>query len=252
MRTIGLGGALLMMFSFLPQTLLAQYGSNDAGQYVIQGAQYGTPRHHIDVTNRLKELARQDRVFIMGNRTFGVDPDPGQRKILRIYASDPNGQQRIFDFNEGQPINGAMFRGWSTGQWGNGGWNGGWEGSRGGNAGYDNNGYHNDSNRGDAGQFTILSAQYGTSRNHVDVTNRLKELARRDMSFRMGNSTFGVDPDHGRIKTLRIIARGPDGRVRAFDYREGSVVDGSQFRSWQRGDWGHERWNGRWDADDNR
>lgn len=71
--------AVLVM---LPQIASAQYGSGDAGQYLIQSAQYGTSRRHIDVTDRLKELARQDRVFIMGNGTFGIDPDPGQRKVF--------------------------------------------------------------------------------------------------------------------------------------------------------------------------
>ena len=49
-------------------------------------------RRHVDVTNRLKELARQDRAFRMGNSTFGIDPDPGQEKILRIYARGRTGR----------------------------------------------------------------------------------------------------------------------------------------------------------------
>src|SRR6266566_123913 len=98
----------------------------------------------------------------------------------------------------------------------------------------------------DSGQYVILSAQYGTARRHVDVSNRLKELARQDRIFRMGNSTFGVDPDPGQVKALRIYARGPDGRERMFEYREGSTVDGSQFSSWGSGDWGNEPWSGRW------
>src|SRR5438874_4228 len=64
----------------------------------------------------------------------------------------------------------------------------------------------------------------------------------------MGNSTFGVDPDPGQVKALRIYARGPDGRERMFEYREGSTVDGSQFSSWGSGDWGNERWSGRWEG----
>lgn len=100
----------------------------------------------------------------------------------------------------------------------------------------------------DSGQYVILSAQYGTSQHHVDVTNRLKELARQDRNFRMGNSTFGVDPDKGHDKTLRIFARGPNGQVRTFEYREGSTVDGAQFRSWGRGDWGQGGWNGNWEG----
>jgi hypothetical protein len=54
----------------------------------------------------------------------------------------------------------------------------------------------------------------------------------------MGNSTFGIDPDPGEVKTLRIYTRGPDGRDRMFEYREGSTVDGSQFRGWGEGNWG--------------
>ena len=68
----------------------------------------------------------------------------------------------------------------------------------------------------DSGEFLILSAQYGTASRHVDVTRRLKELARTDRSFRVSNSLFGVDPDRGRVKVLRIYARGPKGRERMF------------------------------------
>jgi hypothetical protein len=102
----------------------------------------------------------------------------------------------------------------------------------------------------DEGRYVILSAQYGTSNRHVDVTNRLKELARSDRSFRMGNSTFGVDPDPGQYKVLRIYARGPEGRERMFEFREGSVVDGSMFRGWGRGDWGRGGWSGRWESEE--
>src|SRR5436305_13433403 len=100
----------------------------------------------------------------------------------------------------------------------------------------------------DSGDFLILSAQYGTERNHVDVTDRLKQLAREDRTFVMNNNSFGVDPDYGRVKVLRIYARGPDGRENMFEYREGSLVDGSRFRGWGRGEWGREGWSGRWEG----
>jgi hypothetical protein len=226
----------LLTVTFLPGMLAGQYSSHDSGQYVILSAQYGTARRHVDVSNRLKELARQDRPFRMGNSTFGVDPDRGQVKALRIYARGPDGRERMFEYREGSTVDGSQFRGWSRGDWGRERWSGRWEGG-------DNGG-----NDGDSGQYVILSAQYGTARRHVDVSNRLKELARQDRAFRMGNSTFGVDPDRGQVKALRIYARGPDGRERMFEYREGSTVDGSQFRGWGRGDWGRERWNGRWEG----
>ena len=123
--------AFLVATMFLPATLAAQYGGErgDQGQYLIQSAQYGTVAHHIDVTARLKELARQDRTFRMGNSTFGTDPDPGHVKALRIYAQGPGGQERMFEYREGSTVDGAMFRGWGTGQWGNGQWSGRWEGN---------------------------------------------------------------------------------------------------------------------------
>jgi hypothetical protein len=120
--------ALLLTIAGLPRTVVAQYPSSDSGQYVIQNAQYGTARKHVDVTDRLKAVARQDRTFHMGNSTFGVDPDPGQVKTLRIFARGPNGQERTFEYREGSTVDGSMFRSWSSGDWGRGGRNGKWEG----------------------------------------------------------------------------------------------------------------------------
>jgi hypothetical protein len=129
MLKLGTLTALLLAAAFLPATLAAQYrGGGDQGQYVIISAQYGTAAHHVDVTARLRELARQDRTFRMGNSTFGTDPDPGHVKTLRIYTRGPGGQQRMFEYREGSTVDGAMFRGWGTGQWANEPWNGRWEG----------------------------------------------------------------------------------------------------------------------------
>lgn len=212
-------------------------GDGDSGQYVILHAEYGTERRHVDVTDRLRQLARSDRTFRMGNSTFGVDPDHGRIKTLRIYARGPEGE-RMFEYQEGSTVDGAQFRGWGRGDWGRDGWQGGWNGG-------------NMAGDGDSGQYVILHAEYGTGRHHVDVTDRLRELARADRTFRMGNSTFGIDPDHGHIKTLRIYARGPQGE-QMFEFREGSTVDGSQFRGWGRGDWGDSNWRGDWDGRHNR
>jgi hypothetical protein len=231
-RIVWAGLAAIAFALSVAASAAAQYGNSDAGQYQILQARYGTAEHNVDVTPRLKELARQDHTFRMGNSTFGVDPDPGRVKTLRIYTRGPDGRHRMFEYREGSVVDGSQFTGWGRGDWGNGGWNGGWGDS------------------GDEGQYQILQARYGTADHNVDVTQRLKELARQDRSFRMGNSTFGVDPDRGRVKTLRIYARGPDGRHRMFEYREGSVVDGSQFTGWGRGDWGNGGWNGGWGDND--
>lgn len=227
---------LVATLAFLPQSVMAQYAPPDQGQYTIVSAQYGTAQRHVDVTNQLKQLARHDRVFIMGNRTFGIDPDPGRVKVLRIYAVDPNGRERMFEYPENSQVDGAMFRAWNTGDWGNGRWSGRWEGGYGGDYG----------RSGDAGQYVIQHAEFGTRHRHVDVTNQLRQIARQDVQVQVSNRLLGVDPAPGRVKTLRIYARGPDGRERAFDYREGSVIDGSMFRGWQRGDWDNDRRDRPW------
>jgi hypothetical protein len=37
-----------------------------------------------------------------------------------------------------------------------------------------------------------------------------------------------------------------------FEYREGTVIDGGQFRGWGRGEWGNGGWSGRWEGGDPR
>jgi hypothetical protein len=188
-----------------------------AQQFNIQSADYGFGKQRVDVTQRLRELARANATFRMGNSTFGIDPSPGNVKTLRIHARGPNGRNRLFEYREGSIVDGKMFTGWGGGQWGNPG-----------------------------GDFVILRALYGTAHRNIDVTQRLRELARTNTFFRMGNSTFGVDPVPGRVKTLRIFARGPRGANQMFEYREGSVVDGSKFSGWGGGNWGTGPWNGTW------
>jgi hypothetical protein len=100
----------------------------------------------------------------------------------------------------------------------------------------------------DTGEYVILSAQYGTARRYVDVTERLKELARRSRTVRIDNNAFGTDPDPNQVKTLRIFARGSNGGEQMFEYREESTVDGSRFAGWGRGDWGTGAWSGGWDG----
>jgi hypothetical protein len=229
---------LLMAFSFLLGTMAAQ----DEGQYLILSAHYGNEHNHVDVTNRLKELARADRPFQVNNESMAADPARGEAKMLRVFARGPNGQERSFDFPDNSTFDGRQFRAWGRGEWGDEHWNGGWNGRaemRGNGGG------------GDEGQFVILSAQYGTKRRHIDVTNQLREMARRDISVRLDYKTFGEDPARGHAKVLRIYARGPNGHERMFEYQDNSIIDGTQFRGWGRGEWGNgnDHWSGRWDVE---
>jgi hypothetical protein len=220
---LGAGSALLIALSARP----AWARDDDSGEFTILHARYGTEHHHVDVTGRLRELARQDRRFRLTNDLFGVDPEPGRQKTLRIFARDRQGQERQFDYRERDWIEGAQFVGWGRGTWGDSNWSRGWQGEE---------------RRGrDEGEFTIQYATYGASGRDVDVTDRLRELARRDQRVRLTNDLFGVDPYPGQTKILRIFARDRGGQERVFEYREYGTVDGSQFTGWSRGDWGGRR-----------
>jgi hypothetical protein len=210
---------LALLFAIAPSAL--------AQRYRILRADYGWGDQRVDVTQRLRELARANATFRMGNKTFGVDPAPGHVKSLRIFTTTPSGRQRTFEYREGSTVNGAVFSGWRGGDWGP---------------------VPPGAGPAPGGGYVIVHALYGVPDRNVDVTERLRQLARANATFRMGNSTFGVDPARGVVKTLRIYTRGPDGRPRMFEYREGSTVDGSIFSGWGRGDWGKDPWRGNWNG----
>lgn len=206
---------------------------NDRG-YKIQRATYGSARRNVDVTQRMLELARRDERFLVKNEIFGGDPDKRQVKTLRVIATDPSGHTRLFEYTEGAWVDGAQFSGWGPGRD---------DDER------PDQTWNQDSRRWESGnrdEYQILRAQYGTAERNIDVTHRLRELARRDQRFLLRNETFGTDPHPGRHKVLRIFGRNRSGQTRTFEYAESTWVDGSAFSGWGSGDWGHEGGRGGW------
>lgn len=203
----------LLLSLFLPAA--AQRGAGDDGEYQILQASYGTAQRNIDVTQRLKELARQDRSFRMGNDTFGVDPDPGQRKTLRIYARGKNGQNRSFEYGEGSVVDGAQFTGWGGGDWGQGGWHGGWGGNG-----------PNPPQAGHAGRLYIVSASYGAGNRKRDITARLRGHVRGDrLSVTVDNRLAGTDPAPGITKTLSVSYTVGGGKTRQVRVDESETLN---------------------------
>lgn len=223
----------IRLFECLFVLMLA--GVAGAQQFQIVSADYGSGRARADVTMRVRELSRRGSAFQVDNNALGVDPAPGRTKTLRIRVADARGQTKTMEYREGSVVNSAMFAGWNGGP--QAGWNHGaqprWNGGP---------------PPGPQSGFVILDARYGVPGRNVDVTQRLRELAASNATFRMGNRTFGVDPAPGMPKTLRIWARSPDGATRPFDYPEGSTVNGAIFSSWGGGRWGDSNWNGGWNG----
>ncbi len=83
--------------------------------YKVQRATYGTPRHAVDVTQRVRELARRDERFRLRSDVFGVAAGNKRVKILRITATDVRGHTRLFVYRDGNWVDAAAFNGWDAG-----------------------------------------------------------------------------------------------------------------------------------------
>ncbi len=189
---------------FSPGNSWDQGGSWSGADPVVQ-ATYGSGRYSIDVTDRIRQLARQGGGFQVGNDLFGTDPAPNQRKTLRVQTRGRDGRVRTADYAESQWVDAAQLASGGGGSWDQG---GGWSG-------------------GDP----VVQATYGSGRYSIDVTDRIRQLARQGGGFQVGNDLFGTDPAPNQRKTLRVQTRGRDGRVRATDYAESQWVDAAQLAS---------------------
>jgi hypothetical protein len=208
-----LGSWLLLVFALLLSS--TAWAQRDEGPYQIQQAVNGTDQSSMDVTDRLRQLAARDQRFRLTNDLFNADPAPGERKTLRIFARGPDGQPHTFDFSEYSWVDGAQFRGWSSGRWGHGARNPGWQSGGYGNADRD----HDD----------ILQATYGTQESRFDVTQRIRQLVRAQQRFQLNNALFNGDPARGQRKTLQIVLRGDGGQPQVLEFAEGSWIDGSRL-----------------------
>ncbi len=189
-RFLALSGAALVA-AVLPLRPVFAQRQRDQGEFLILQARYGTAARNIDVTDRLRQVARQDRMVRITNDLFGEDPALGEVKALRIYARGPDGATRILEYRENDSIDGSQFRGWNGGRWGQGGgYRGGWD-------------------RDEAaprGGLMIFRARYGDGQRWSDVTDRIRSLARNgQIDIPIENDTFGVDPAPGRTKSLVVV-----------------------------------------------
>lgn len=223
-------GSWLLLMAALVLSLLSStaWAQRDEGPHQILQAVYGTDQNRIDVTDRLRQLAARDQRFQLTNDLFNADPAPGQRKTLRILALGPDGQQRHFDYGEYSWVDGAQFRGWSSGRWGRGAAAPGW---RAGGLGQ---------GMADADHEDILQATYGAAQYRVDVTAAVRELAHSQQGFQVHNDLFQFDPAPGQRKTLQIHLRGAGGQQQVLAFAEGSWVDASRLAGASAGRWGQD------------
>jgi hypothetical protein len=96
----------------------------------------------------------------------------------------------------------------------------------------------------------LVSAEWGVQGRRVDVTPRVRSLARNGvLNFQVTRFVLGVDPDPHRAKDLLIRVRRWDGQVEEFDYAERGVVNLELDAEDGRQQPEHKRWR---DHDDDR
>ena len=77
--------------------------------------------------------------------------------------------------------------------------------------------------RAQSGQ--LISADYGTGDNRVDVTSRLQSMSQNGyINFQVSNDNLGGDPVPNQPKELRVRLRDNSGRTRDYRFHEGDTV----------------------------
>jgi hypothetical protein len=74
----------------------------------------------------------------------------------------------------------------------------------------------------------VQSADYGAGNQRQDVTNSVRRLV-TGPNFKVNNDNLGGDPAKGKDKTLRIVAKDANGKIRDFYYKEGQMVPSQTF-----------------------
>ncbi len=166
-------GAVLTLLLLAVLPVFARAGPK-SGELIR--ADYGSGNNWVEVTERVRSLIHGDSLnFRVDNNTLGVDPRPGEVKVLRLQIQDRKGRTRQLTFQENQYVNLRINRGGSP------------------YAG------------GESGRLQILRADYGSSRRFSDVTARLNSQIQGDqLNLRVTNDAMGGDPAQGQDKTLRV------------------------------------------------
>jgi hypothetical protein len=169
--------------------------------YVITRALYGWRDQQNDVTDLMRDLVARGGVggrVVVNNQTMGGDPARGQDKNLRIIARGPNGQEREFNYREGDAVDIGMFvlprrddfDDRPRGDYRNG----------------------EDRQRGDRDErqgVWIIRAYWGVQGRTANVTDLVRSMQREGGSLRLpvANRALGGDPAPGADKTLVVIYR---------------------------------------------
>ena len=157
----------------------------------ILSAYYGIGNYRVDVTERVRGLASNGESFEVSSRNLGVPSLPIPGKQLTVVYSVGHRQ-----FRESAQ-EGDVFRFNTAGA-------------------YD---------RGESWGPRVVRGMYGRSERYIDVTNQLRDYARRGEGFRVSPEAFGLDPERVQGSRLSMTVIDRSGERVEREYEEGDYVD---------------------------
>jgi hypothetical protein len=157
----------------------------------ILSAYYGIGNYRVDVTERVQRLASNGESFEVSSRNLGLPSVPIPGKQLTVVYSMGRRQFRE-SAQEGETF---RFKAAET---------------------FD---------RGESRSPRVVRGMYGRSGRYIDVTDELRNYAKRGESFRVSPEAFGMDPERTQGGRLRMTVIDRSGERVQREYDEGDYVD---------------------------
>ena len=157
----------------------------------ILSAYYGVGNYRIDVTERVQRLASNGESFEVSSRKLGLPSVPIPGKQLTVVYSVGRRQLRE------SAQEGETFRFKTADSF----------------------------NRGESRSPRIVRGMYGGSGSYIDVTDALRDYAKRGESFRVSPEAFGLDPERTQGSRLRMTVIDRSGEREQHEYEDGDYVD---------------------------
>jgi hypothetical protein len=155
----------------------------------ILSAYYGIGNYRVDVTERVQQLASNGESFEVSSRNLGLPPVPIPGKQLTVVYSLGRRQ-----FRESAQ-EGETFRFKAADSF----------------------------DRGESPR--VVQGLYGRSGSYVDVTDELRDYAKRGESFRVSPEAFGLDAERAQGSHLRMTVIDRSGERVQREYEDGDYVD---------------------------
>ena len=157
----------------------------------ILSAYYGIGNYRVDVTERVQRLASNGESFEVSSRNLGLPSVPIPGKQLTVVYSMGRRQ-----FRESAQ-EGETFRFKTADSF----------------------------DRRESRSPRVVRGMYGRSGRNIDVTDELRDYAKRGESFRVSPEAFGLDPERTQGSHLQMTVIDRSGERVQREYEEGDYVD---------------------------